>query len=51
LAEEQAQGIYSLNGRDLSVELQQRREHVAGVENKCATEAERHGWLGKSLTP
>jgi hypothetical protein len=34
LAEEQAWGLYSFNGRDLLVEL---REHVVGIESDCAT--------------
>jgi hypothetical protein len=40
LAEEQAHSLYSFDGRDLSAELGKLHEHVAGVEDECATEAE-----------
>jgi hypothetical protein len=39
LAMELARGLYSFDGRDLSVELEERHEHMAGVESQCATEA------------
>jgi hypothetical protein len=39
LAEEQAWDLYSFDGRDLSVELEELCEHVAGVESERATEA------------
>jgi hypothetical protein len=39
LAEEQAWGLHSFDGRDLSVELEELRECMAGVENECAAEA------------
>jgi hypothetical protein len=39
LAEEQARGLYSFDRRDLSVELEELHERVAGVENECVTEA------------
>jgi hypothetical protein len=39
LAEEQAHGFYSLDERDLLVELEELRDHVTGVENECAVEA------------
>jgi hypothetical protein len=39
LAEEQAHGLYYFNGRDLSVELEELRNHVVGVQSKCAIEA------------
>jgi hypothetical protein len=34
-----AQGLYSFDERGLSVELEELREHVAGVEGECTTEA------------
>jgi hypothetical protein len=34
LVEEQAHGLHSLDGRDLSMELDERHMHVAGVEDK-----------------
>jgi hypothetical protein len=40
LAEEQVQGLYSFNGRDLWVELEKLRERVAGVEDQHVAEAE-----------
>jgi hypothetical protein len=39
LAEEQAWGLHSFDGRDLSVELEELRECMAGVENECTAEA------------
>jgi hypothetical protein len=39
LAEEQAWGLHSFDGRDLSVELEELCECMAGVENECAAEA------------
>jgi hypothetical protein len=39
LVEEQAHGLYSCDGRDLSTELEELHEHVAGVESECATES------------
>jgi hypothetical protein len=39
LVEEQAWGLYSSNGQDLSVELEELREHVAGVEGEHGIEA------------
>jgi hypothetical protein len=39
LAKEQAWGLYSFDGRDLSVELEELRKCVAGVENERAAEA------------
>jgi hypothetical protein len=44
LTEEQARGLYSFDGRDLSVELEELHERVAGVENKCAAEAVQLSW-------
>jgi hypothetical protein len=41
LAEEQAWDLYSFDGRDLSVELEEICEHVAGVESERATEVVR----------
>jgi hypothetical protein len=41
LAEEQARDLYSFDGRDLSVELEEICEHVAGVESERATEVVR----------
>jgi hypothetical protein len=38
LAEEQAWGLFSFDGRYLSVELEELHEHVAGFENEHATE-------------
>jgi hypothetical protein len=38
LAEEHAWGLHSFDGRDLSVELEELRECMAGVENECAIE-------------
>jgi hypothetical protein len=38
LAEEQAWGLHSFDGRDLSVELEELRERMAGVENECTAE-------------
>jgi hypothetical protein len=40
LAEEQVQGLYSFNGRDLWVELEKLRERVAGVVDQHVAEAE-----------
>jgi hypothetical protein len=45
MAEELARGLYSFNGRDLSVELEELRQHVVGVENKRAAEAVQLLWL------
>jgi hypothetical protein len=39
LAEEQPRGLYSFDGRDLSVELEGLCERVARVESECAAEA------------
>jgi hypothetical protein len=39
LTEEQALGLYSFNGRDLSVELEELQGHVAGVESKHTAKA------------
>jgi hypothetical protein len=47
LAEEQAWGHYFFNGRDLSVELEELHERVAGVESERATEAVQ---LSRSVT-
>jgi hypothetical protein len=38
LAEEHAQGLYPIDGMDLSVELEELREPVARVENERAAE-------------
>jgi hypothetical protein len=38
LAGEQACGLYPFNGRDILVELEELREHAAGVENERAVE-------------
>jgi hypothetical protein len=45
LTEERARGLYSFNGRDLSVELEELHQHVVGVENKRAAEAVQLLWL------
>jgi hypothetical protein len=39
LAEEQARGLYSFDGRDLSVELEELHGHVARLESERAAEA------------
>jgi hypothetical protein len=39
LAEEQARGLYSFDGRDLLAELEELCGHVAGIESKRAAEA------------
>jgi hypothetical protein len=39
LAGEQAGGFHPFDGRDILVELEELREHVAGVENECIVEA------------
>jgi hypothetical protein len=39
LAGELARGLYSFNGRDLSVELEVIHEHMATFENEHAAEA------------
>jgi hypothetical protein len=39
LVEEQAWGIYSFDGWDLSAELEELRGHVARVEGECSDEA------------
>jgi hypothetical protein len=39
LAVEQAQGLYSFDGRDLSVKLENLHERVAGVEDKRVAKA------------
>jgi hypothetical protein len=36
---EQVQGLYSFDGRDLSMELEELHERVAGVESERATKA------------
>jgi hypothetical protein len=38
LAEEQAHGLYSFDGSDLSMELEELRGRVAEVESKCVIE-------------
>jgi hypothetical protein len=38
LVEEQAQCLYSFDGRDLPVKLEEICDYVAGVESECATE-------------
>jgi chemotaxis protein histidine kinase CheA len=40
LAEDQARGLYSFDGRNLSAELENLYERVAEVEDECATKAE-----------
>jgi hypothetical protein len=49
-AEEQAQDLYSSDGRDLSVELEKLCEHVAGVENERAAEAEQLSWSVREIS-
>jgi hypothetical protein len=44
LAEEQARGLYPFDGRDLSVELEELRRRVAGVESECVTEVVQLSW-------
>jgi hypothetical protein len=44
LTEEQALGLYSFDGRDLSVELEELHGHMAGVESECAIEAVQLSW-------
>jgi hypothetical protein len=44
LAEEQARGLYSFNGRDLSVELEKLHERMAGVENECIAKTVQLSW-------
>jgi hypothetical protein len=44
LAEEQAQGLYSFDGRDLSVELEELHERVAGVERERTAEVMQLSW-------
>jgi hypothetical protein len=39
LAVEQAQGLYSFDGRDLSVKLENLHQRVAGVEDKRVAKA------------
>jgi hypothetical protein len=39
LVEEQVWGLYPFDGRDLSVEVEEVREHMAGVENERTVEA------------
>jgi hypothetical protein len=39
LAEEQARGLHSFDGWDLSVELEEHRTDVAGVKDEHTTEA------------
>jgi hypothetical protein len=45
LAEKQAQGLYSFNRRDLSVELEELHERVAEVESERTIEAVQLSWL------
>jgi hypothetical protein len=42
--EEQAWGLYSFGGRDLSVELEELCECMAGVESECAAEVMQLSW-------
>jgi hypothetical protein len=44
LAEKQARGLYSFDGKNLSVELEELCGCVAGVESECATEAMQLSW-------
>jgi hypothetical protein len=44
LAEEQARGLYSFDGRDLSVKLEELRESVAGVESERVAEVMQLSW-------
>jgi hypothetical protein len=44
LAEEKAWGLYSFDGRDLSVKLEEFREQVVGVESECVAEAVQLSW-------
>jgi hypothetical protein len=44
LVEEQEGGLYSFNGRDLSVELEELRERMARVENEHAVEGVQLSW-------
>jgi hypothetical protein len=40
LAEDQAQGLYSFDERDLSMEMEKLHVHIPGGEDECAVEAE-----------
>jgi hypothetical protein len=44
LAEELAHDLYSFDGRDLSVELEELHERVAGVESERVAEAMQLSW-------
>jgi hypothetical protein len=44
LIEEQAQGLYSFDGRDLLTELEELHERVARVESERAIEAMQLSW-------
>jgi hypothetical protein len=44
-AEEHARSLYSFDGRDLSVEMEEQHERVARVQNECAAEAVQLSWL------
>jgi hypothetical protein len=44
MTEEQAQGLYSFNGRDLSAELDELHGRVARIESECTAEAVQLSW-------
>jgi hypothetical protein len=50
LAEEQARGLHSFDGRDLSVVLEDPHKRVAGVENECTTKAVQLSWSVKEIS-
>jgi hypothetical protein len=50
LAEEQARGLHSFDGRDLSVVLEDPHKRAAGVENECTTKAVQLSWSVKELS-
>jgi hypothetical protein len=49
LTEEQAQGLYSFDGRDLSVELEELHKRMARIESERATEAVQLSWSVKKI--
>jgi hypothetical protein len=50
LMEEQAHGLHSFDGRDLSTVLEEIRSRMVGIEDECATEAVRLSRLAMEIS-
>jgi hypothetical protein len=50
LAEDQARGLYSFDGRDLSAEVEKLRKRVVGVEDEQAIEVEQLSWSVREIS-